>query len=132
MPFYPSLIRVLYAARLRALPIINTCLTCLFAYALLVSFKSSLRAFFLSSVALLQLKGKVPKFCVCSPINHSPSAYLISFALPCKAVLHAFFSSFRFEPFVTPLYSYFASTFSDFQFCFSFQINLTNIQFSYI
>ena len=49
----------------------------------------------------LQLKGIVRLFC--TPINHSPYVFLLSFILPCKAGLLTFFPFFCFKPFVTPL-----------------------------
>ena len=117
-------------AHLRALPIINKRLTLLRPCASLPSPISALRAFFLSCVMLFQLKGKVPMFCVCAPINNSPPVSLLSFILQYKAVLLFFFilSHWLYHY----LHNYFATTFPHFLFCFSFKINLTNIQFSYI
>ena len=42
------------------------------ACTLLLSSIYALRTFFLLYIMLLQLKAKVPLFCVCTPINHSP------------------------------------------------------------
>ena len=100
------------------------------------SSKGALRVV-LSCVVLLRLEGKVPMFCVCAPISHSPPppllppVSLLSFILPHKAVLRftCFFHSFISSHWLyCYLYNYFAATFSDFLFCFSFEIYLTNIQ----
>ena len=71
---------------------------------------------------------------MCTPINHSPFASLLSFILPYEAVLHTFFLSLILSHWLHRyLYNYFAAAiFSHFLFCFSFEINLTNIQFSNI
>ena len=109
---------------------------------------NDLRVFILSCVVLLQFKGKVPMFCVCAPINHSPPVSLLSFILLLfPSCFHAFFQSFILSHFYFfnffilnrwlhyYLYKYFAATFSDFLCCFLsffFELNITNIQFSHI
>ena len=60
--------------------------------------------FFLSSAALLPLKGNVPMFCVCAPINHSLPLSLLPFILPYKAVSLVSFLSFILSAW---LHSYF-------------------------
>ena len=47
---------------------------------------------FLPRVVLLQLEGKVPLLCLWAQININPVS-LLSFILPCKALLHVFFLS---------------------------------------
>ena len=102
------------------------------AYAPLPSSVSALRALFLSWIVLLQLKSTVSILCVYGPINHSPPISLLSVILPYKAVLHVFFISFILSHWLHRyLYNYFPITFSDFLFCFSFEMNLPNIQDRY-
>ena len=89
--------------RLRILPIIYTRLTRLFHIyyapcALLLS------SFFLFCVVLFQLRGKMPLFCVCAPINHSYPVSFRIYVLPYKAFLYVFFCFFYFKPLVTPLF----------------------------
>ena len=56
---------------------------------------------------------------VCAIINHSLLVSLLSFVLPCKTVLHAFFLSFILSHWLHRyLYNYFAATFSHFLFVF--------------
>ena len=69
---------------------------------------------------------------MCAPVNHSPLVCLLSFILLYKAVLYGFFVSFILSHWLHHyLYNYFATIFSHFWFCFSFNINLTNIQLSH-
>ena len=69
-------------ARIRDLFIINTRLTRLHAYAPLTPSISALRAFFLSCVVSIQVKGKIPTFYMCAPFNSSPYLFsLLSFIL---------------------------------------------------
>ena len=69
-----------------------------------------LRAFILSCVALLQLKGYVamfPMFPVLAPVNQARPVSLLSFVLPYKIVLHAFFHSFILSQCYTVIYTFF-------------------------
>ena len=69
----PSRLRALAISdkRLRAYVSYPSLIRTLCACAPLSSSISALGAFFLSCVVLFQLKGKIPMFCVCAPINHS-------------------------------------------------------------
>ena len=97
-------------------------LSCLLAYAPYPSLIRALRAFALPCLITIE---RYLCFYVCVSINHS---LLVSFVSPYKAVLHTFFHSFILSHWLLCyLYNYFATTFSDFLFSFSFEINLTNI-----
>ena len=90
-PIIDSALRACTPVGLRALLIVNTHLMCL---APLHSSISALRAFVLPCFVLLQVKSKVPMFLVCGSNNRSSPVSLLSFILPYKAVLHAFFHSY--------------------------------------
>ena len=80
----------------------------------------ALRTFFLLYIMLLQLKAKVPLFCVCTPINHSSlPASLLSSIFSYKTILHIYFLSFISNRWLHDyLYNYFPTTFSHFLLCF--------------
>ena len=87
--------------RLRVLPIINTGLR---ARAPLLSSITALHVFDLACFVLLLLKGRICFVCALQITIHPPSVSLLSFILPYKGVLHAFFPFFCFKPLVTPLF----------------------------
>ena len=98
--------RALASSRLCTLPIINTRFTRLRAYTFLPSSIGSLRAlraFVLCCVVLLQFEMKVCFVCALQ-LNIHPRLSLLSFSLPYKAVLYAFFSFVYFKPLVTTLF----------------------------
>ena len=102
---------------LRASPIIKTRLTLLRAYTPLPSSISALAP--LSCLVLCCYNWKRRYLCfVCvlqSTIHPRLSLSFLSFVLPHKAVLHAFFDSFILSHWLhCYLYNHFATTFSDF------------------
>ena len=117
---------------LRALPIINTHLCAL------PIINTCLRAFTLINTCLTRLclvLCRVDNCFVCVlRVTIHPRLSLLSFILSYKTVLHVclfFFYSFILNHWLhSYLNNYFTTTFSDFLFCFSLEINLTNIHFS--
>ena len=91
------------------------------SYAPLPSSVSALRLFFLSCVVLLQLKGTVPMFSVCAPINHNPSASLFFLLFNHIKLFYVLF--FSFKSLVTSL---FVQLFCNNIFTFSFQFFFWN------
>ena len=115
---------------LRASPIIKTRLMLLRAYTPLPSSTSALAP--LSCLVLCCYNWKRRYLCfVCvlqSTIHPRLSLSFLSFILPYKAVLHAFFESFILSHWLhCYLYNHFATTFSDFLFYFSFETS-SNIE----
>ena len=104
------------------------------SYAPSLSLIRTLRAFtlinnritrlFLSCVVFFQLKGKVPMFCVCAPVNQRPTS-LSSLLFYHIKLLHVFFISFILSRWLHHyLFNYFATAFSQFLFSFSFKIGM--------
>ena len=79
-------------SQLRAISIIDTCLTRLHVHALLPSSIGALRPFVLTCVVLLLLKGMICFVCALKLTIHTLASFF-SFFVPYKAVLHALYGT---------------------------------------